>query len=122
MKNTELIKRCSQRYQDASEKEEKGLRSNNKKLKWSLVDYKALEPMVEVLEFGAKKYAPNNWKKGLPVTEICESLLRHTYDFLNGEDKDEESQISNVGHILCNAMFLSYMLQNKPELNDRYKN
>lgn len=63
MNNTEHIKTCGQRYQKASEIEEKGLRCNNGKLKWTLVDYNALEPLVEVLEFGAKKYSSNNWKK-----------------------------------------------------------
>jgi hypothetical protein len=99
MKNTEHIKTCGQRYQEALEKEEKeeiGYRYNNEKPRWSLVDYKALEPMVEVLEFGAKKYSPNNWKKGLKVTEICDSLLRHTYSFLSGEDNDKESNLSHV--------------------------
>ena len=42
---------------------EKALRHNTGKLKWGLVDFKSLEPMVEVLEFGAKKYAPFNWQK-----------------------------------------------------------
>lgn len=122
MKSTEPIKTCGQRYQEASEIEERGLRYNNGKLKWSLVDYNALEPLVEVLEFGSKKYNPHNWKKGLLVTNICDSMLRHIYSFLNGENLDEESKLSHVGHILANAMFLSYMLKNKPELDNRYKN
>lgn len=42
---------------------EKALRYNKNKLKWSYVDFPSLEPMVEVLMFGAEKYAPDNWKK-----------------------------------------------------------
>lgn len=110
--------------------EEKGLRYNEGKRKWSLVDFKALEPMVEVLEYGAHKYTvrddkgavlrtgANNWKKGMPVTEICESMLRHTYALLRGEIKDPESQLQHIGHILCNAQFISYMINQKPEFND----
>lgn len=96
-----------------------GLRFNSNKLKWSLVPFKALEPMVEVLMFGANKYAPNNWKKGLPYTEICESLLRHTYSFLRGQNRDSESKLLEVGHILCNALFLSWMVLFRPDLDDR---
>ncbi len=97
-----------------------GDRFNSSKPKWSLVDYDSLLPLVEVLEYGAKKYSPDNWKKGLSYTETVESLLRHTYAFLNGEDKDKESGIEHVGHILCNAMFLSYMIKNRSDLDDRY--
>lgn len=101
--------------------EEKGLRYNTNKTKWSLIPFDSLEPMVEVLVFGAQKYAPFNWQKGLSVTEICESLLRHTFAFLNGEDKDPESGLSHIGHMLCNTMFLSWMMKNKIEMDDRFK-
>ena len=100
---------------------EKGDRYNEGKLKWSLVSFKALMPMVEVLMHGAEKYAPHNWQKGLNYTEICESMQRHLYAFLEGEDDDPESKLSHVGHILCNAMFLSYMFMFKPEMDDRNK-
>lgn len=100
--------------------EENGVRENNGKLKWSLVSWTALEPMVEVLMFGAKKYESWNWSKGLKYTEICESLQRHLYAFLQGEDKDKESKLTHIGHILCNAMFLSYMYLFRKDMDDRY--
>ena len=93
------------------ENDDKALRFNDGKLQWSLVDFESLEPMVKVLEFGAKKYAPNNWKKGLETTKIIESMLRHTFALLKGENNDPESGINHVGHIQCNAMFLAKMLQ-----------
>jgi hypothetical protein len=97
-------------------------RYNSGKRKWSLVDFTSLEEMVECLEFGAEKYGDWNWKKGLPTTEICESLLRHTFSYLNGEDKDSESGISHIGHILCNAMFLNYVQKNlQDKFDNRYK-
>lgn len=101
--------------------DEKGLRFNENKPKWSLVPQSSLLPMVEVLEFGAKKYAPHNWRKGLSITEICESLKRHLDAFMEGEDLDPESGLSHIGHIQCNALFLSYMMEHKKELDDRFK-
>lgn len=98
-----------------------GSRYNEGKLKWSYVPFKALEPMVRVLMFGAEKYAPFNWTKGLKYTEICESLLRHTHAFLDGEDNDPESKLEHVGHILCNGLFLSYMFLFRKDMDDRYK-
>ena len=94
-------------------------RFNEGKLKWALVDFDSLEEMVKVLEFGAKKYGSDNWKKGLNTTEIVESLLRHITAYLNCEDTDKESGMLHVGHIMCNAMFLSYMNKYKPEFDSR---
>lgn len=98
-----------------------GDRYNEGKPKWSLVSWKALIPMVQVLEFGAKKYSSWNWTKGLKYTEVCESLLRHVHAFLEGEDNDPESKLSHVGHILCNGMFLSYMFLFRKDMDDRHK-
>jgi hypothetical protein len=104
-----------------SEKEEKGIRENFGKPRWSLVPQSSLIPMVRVLEFGANKYSVGNWQKGLSIVEICESLKRHLDSFMEGEDLDKESFLSNVGHIQCNAMFLAWMLEHRPELDDRIK-
>jgi hypothetical protein len=99
---------------------EKASRYNTGKLKWSLVSWKALEPMVAVLMFGAQKYDSWNWVKGLTYTGISESLQRHLNAFMEGEDDDPESKLAHVGHILCNAMFLSYMFLFKKDMDDRY--
>lgn len=98
-----------------------GIRENEGKLKWSLVSWSALAPMVRVLMYGSTKYDAHNWKKGLKYTETCESLQRHLNAFIEGEDDDKESKISHVGHIMCNAMFLSYMFLFRKDLDDRYK-
>ena len=98
-----------------------GDRLNQGKLRWSLVSFKALEPLVEVLMFGANKYSDWNWYKGLKYTETCDSLQRHLNSFLQGQDNDEESKLSHVGHIMCNAMFLSYMFMFRKDLDDRHK-
>ena len=96
-----------------------GDRFNEGKPKWSLVPQSSLIPMVRVLEFGAKKYGDYNWTKGLSVRETCESLKRHLDAFMEGEDNDPESKLSHIGHIQCNALFLSWMQEHKPELDDR---
>ena len=94
-------------------------RYNEGKPQWSMVDFKSLEPMVRVLEYGAKKYSRDNWKLGLPTLEICDSLMRHLIAFMNGEDKDPESGLDHLGHISCNVMFLNYVMREKPELDTR---
>lgn len=94
-------------------------RHNSGKLQWSLVDFEALKPMVQVLEYGANKYSADNWAKGLPTREVCESLLRHITAYLAGQDNDPESELPEVGHILCNAMFLSHMHLFRPDMDTR---
>tara|TARA_R110000851_G_scaffold160786_1_gene304084 strand:+ start:9975 stop:10316 length:342 start_codon:yes stop_codon:yes gene_type:complete len=105
-----------------AENPEQGKRFNTGKLRWSLVSWKALEPMVHVLMFGAQKYDSWNWVKGLKITEVADSLQRHLNAFIQGENDDPESKLSHVGHIMCNAMFISYMYLFKPDMDDRHIN
>jgi uncharacterized protein YuzB (UPF0349 family) len=114
----EIEKEVDDFTQALIERDKQALRYNQGKVQWSLVDYKSIEPMVRVLEYGCLKYSKNNWKKGMPVSQIIESMLRHTYKLLEGELVDPESGIEHVGHIQCNAMFLAYVLKEKPEYND----
>lgn len=89
-------------------KEEKALRYNGGKLKWSMVHFKSLEPMVKVLMYGEKKYARDNWKKGLNREEILDSMQRHLSALIDGEEIDPESAEHHIGHIMCNCLFYSY--------------
>lgn len=103
-----------------TENKPKALRHNKGKAQWSLVDFESFEDMVKVLEFGANKYEAHNWKKGHYTTKLCESLMRHLFAYLSGEDVDPESGCSHIGHIQCNAMFLAYSAKHHPDLDDRY--
>lgn len=97
---------------------EKAERFNSGKISWSLVDFESLESLVKVLEFGAKKYSRDNWKKGLYTRETIESIMRHVVSLLGGEYIDKESGLSHIGHIMANAMFLEYMLRTKKEFDN----
>jgi hypothetical protein len=101
------------------DKQEQALRYNQGKLQWSLVDFDSLEGLVRVLEYGAAKYAPDNWKKGMPVTQVSESLMRHLFAFLRGEDVDSESGCRHLSHVMCNVMFLEYIMREKPHYDNR---
>lgn len=98
---------------------EKANRYNKGKTAWSLIDYPSIEPMAKVLMYGCEKYDRDNWKKGLTVTSVIDSLMRHIVAFKQGETLDEESGLPHIGHAMCNLMFMQYYLDNKPELDDR---
>lgn len=93
-------------------------RYNEQKLQWSLVDFESLEPLVRVLEYGCVKYSKDNWKKGFPVSQLMESLLRHCFRLLGGELMDKESGLPHIGHIMANVMFIDYTLRNNPQFDD----
>lgn len=105
---------------------EEALRYNKDKPQWSLVDFSALSPLVRVLMYGAKKYTTDTrsgkhqWRDGLKTTEICESLMRHLVAYMEGEDDDQESKESHIGHIMANAMFLSYQSLYNRSMDDRF--
>lgn len=102
-----------------------GMRANIGKVAFgrilSLVSKPALAGVGRVLEYGAKKYAARNWEKGLAWVATCDSLLRHTLAFLDGEDFDPETGLPNVHHIMCNAMFLAHFYETGTGTDDRIK-
>ena len=55
------------------------------KLRYELIPVESLKRLAAVYTKGAKKYAPNNWRKGAPLSRTLASLLRHVYAPLLGE-------------------------------------
>lgn len=99
---------------DAIQASSVAMRFNTGKVQLHLIDLNALEPMAKVLEFGAKKYAAWNWRKGMPISKTLDSMLRHISALQRGEYVDQESGLPHIGHIQCNALFLG---QQKLELD-----
>ena len=76
---------------------------------YDLVPYQEItEAFVRVAEFGSVKYEPWNWSKGLSRVQIIGSLLRHTFAYLRGEERDKDSGLLHTDHILWNAAALSH--------------
>jgi len=92
---------------------DKALRFNEGKLKWNLVDFKSIEPLVKVLEFGSTKYEVGNWKKDMDLDDILNSMLRHVIELADGYYTDKESGEPIVGHIMTNCMFFEYHIKKK---------
>lgn len=90
-----------------------GSRKNKGKLRWDLVDFKSLEPMVQVLEKGAIKYSQNNWKGGLHREEILESIQRHLIELFDRVEIDPEDVEHHMAHIMANGMFYLYFYRKK---------
>lgn len=97
-----------------------GRKDDTDKLPLDLLDPVALEGLAAVLQFGAKKYAPNNWRGGISYTRLLGAILRHTFAIMRGEDIDEESGLPHVDCVQCEAMFLSFMMKQRKDLDDRW--
>ena len=82
-------------------------KNDGEKNRLDLLQPDFIEAMGWVLTFGARKYSPDNWKKGTPERYRA-ALLRHTFAYLKGELLDPESGLPHLAMIGVNAMFLSW--------------
>lgn len=99
-----------------------GIKHDTDKLQMELIDPCYIQGTAAVLTFGAKKYAPNNWRLGLTYTRVLGALMRHTNEIAKGNDIDPETGLLHAYHISCCAMFLAwYTEQDRKELDDRIK-
>jgi len=99
-----------------------GLRFNQGKLRYDLVEPRAHKDMVQVLTDGAIKYEPRNWQRGLSWTSVLASLKRHIAAIELGEDYDPESGRLHIAHAACNVHFLNAFYYIFPQGDDRPKN
>lgn len=59
------------------------------------------------LQYGARKYASNNWRKGMKYSEVYSALQRHLLAWAEGEEKDPESTLSHLDHAAACLGFLT---------------
>ena len=78
---------------------EKGGSQSDIPVRFDLIDAKAMFEMAKVLDHGAKKYGPGNWRL-IDIEDHLNHLLMHTYAYLAGDRTDE-----HLSHILCRATF-----------------
>lgn len=82
------------------------------------------EAYARVATFGAQKYDTDNWMKGLPVSQVVGSLMRHIWALMRGEDYDTGpggSGLHHTDHILWNAVALVYFFKHRM-CDDRFPN
>lgn len=96
-----------------------GLRYNQGKRRYDLVQPWAHEQMVNVLTKGAEKYAERNWENGMVWSKVLSSLERHLVAIKKGEDYDPESGELHAAHLACNAHFLTAYYKIYPQGDDR---
>jgi hypothetical protein len=67
-----------------------------------------MEGIAKVLQHGAKKYAPNNWMRGMKFSVPFGGLLRHILAWYRGERIDADSGLPHLFCAGCELLFLSW--------------
>lgn len=92
-----------------------GAKYDDGKLDLTLVPPEMEEAVAEVMMFGAKKYARNNWKI-VPDADrrYFAAMERHIKAFKRGEETDMESGLHHLAHAATCMAFLLHYLGNGP--------
>jgi dATP/dGTP diphosphohydrolase len=97
-----------------------GTKHDGGKLPWHLLPFDAIEQIVRVLDFGAKKYAERNWEKGIAHSRTYAATLRHLTSWWQCEDDDPETGLSHLAHAACEVLFaLAFVVREQPGVDDR---
>lgn len=84
-----------------------GLKSDNEKEeRFDLLPPFALRQVARVYGFGARKYAPQNWRKGMAWMRLYAAIQRHTTAWASGEDIDPESGLPHLAHAAFSCLAL----------------
>ena len=90
----------------------KGVKYDGEKPRFSLLPLKPLMSVVEVLELGARKYAPDNWKKVENAQDrYFDALMRHMIAWKTGEKYDPETGLNHLAHAACSVLFMLWFDQ-----------
>jgi len=89
-----------------------GKKFDGGKLRYDLIPADTFKQLVEVITFGANKYAPNNWQK-VESDRYIAALYRHVEAWRMGEERDQESGLHHLAHAMCNVLFLLWKDDNE---------
>lgn len=86
-----------------------GVKYDSGKRRYSLLPAGTVNQVVDVLEKGATKYAPDNWQKvDSPRLRYYDAALRHIDAWFRGERLDDETSLPHLAHAVCCLLFLMW--------------
>lgn len=85
----------------------KGRKFDSGKRRLSLIPIPCINAILDVLEFGAKKYEVDNWQQ-VPQAETryFDAAIRHLFAWREGEKIDPDSGCHHLAHAACCVIFL----------------
>lgn len=115
----DLLQQQKNEAQKPTELIKGALRYDTGKPRHDLIPAFSINELGKIYEMGAKKYADNNWRKGMKWSRVLGSLKRHLNAIERGEDFDEESKLYHAGHVIWNAITLLEYYKIYPQGDDR---
>ena len=96
---------------------EGGTKYDDKKLRWDLLPFDALEEVVKVYTYGATKYDDRNWERGIKYSRVYAALLRHLIKWVGGKIfNKEDGNVLHLAQVVWNALaLLTYEVRDKRE-------
>jgi hypothetical protein len=102
-----------------------GLKDDVGKLDLSILDYELIEPLIQVLLVGEKKYHYESWKKdfGMNYKRRFQAAMRR-HDWESSKDplkkNHEDGGVYHLAQVAINALFLLWHSKNEQEKELRY--
>ena len=87
-------------------------KDDNGKPGMAYLQWKQLEDVARVQDFGAAKYGRNNWHKSPSRMRYISAAFRHIGAFCMGERTDKESGLPHLAHAVCCLLFVMWMVDN----------
>lgn len=89
---------------------EPGRKDDTGKLPYDLLPWAAVAQVVAALQYGAKKYAPDNWKQVKDWRRrYFSAACRHLVSWVTGEKLDPETGLHHLAHAGCCVLFMIEM-------------
>ena len=96
-------------YAEIEQVRQSGMKFDSDKPRYSLLPKGAVNSVIDVLEFGAKKYSADNWQEVDNAKErYYNAAMRHIDLWWNGEKLDSETNVHHLAHAATNLFFLMW--------------
>jgi len=100
-----------------------GIKADQGKAPLGLLSSDALNEMAKVLQYGATKYSPHNWRGGFKWSRLYDATQRHLTQWNNPYESstDSETNLSHLAHAAVNIMMLLEHEVRNLGMDDRHK-
>lgn len=91
--------------------EKQGIKYDIGKPAFDLIDPDWELDVARVLTFGATKYEPYNWARGMSLGKALAAVKRHINSIERGEHYDEECNTQHAANASVGLMFVHYFIR-----------
>lgn len=115
----EALVKLDKRQVIAENQPKSAIKHDQGKPQLGLIPKAGLEYEARAFAYGAEKYGKNNYKSGMGYSRLIDAALRHITAFAAGENDDNESGLSHIGHSRACLAMLAHYIENNVGTDDR---